>query len=90
MLGSLRRSLEKIREHRTGHNIQYQIGDASVGAFSVFYIQSPSFLTHQPYMRQRQGQLDAKSLFGVEPIPSDGQRQGPGAGTTLSGVHVRR
>jgi hypothetical protein len=73
MLGSLRQRLDKVPEHRTGRNIQYQIAEAGLGAFSVFYIQSPSFLAHQRHMQQRQGQNNAQSLFGVEAIPSDGQ-----------------
>jgi hypothetical protein len=69
----LRCSLEAVPEHRTGHNTRYEIADASLGAFSVFYLQSPSFLAYQQQMRQRQGQDNAKSLFGIEEIPSDGQ-----------------
>ena len=73
MLGSLRRSLERVPEHRTGRNIQYEIVNAGLGAFSVFCMQSPSFLAHQRHMQQRQGRSNAKSLFGIEAIPSDGQ-----------------
>ena len=50
MLGSVRRSLERVPEHRTGRNVQYEIVDAGLGAFSVFYMQSPSFLAHQRHM----------------------------------------
>jgi hypothetical protein len=73
MLASLRRSVEAVPEHRTGRNTRYEIADAGLGAFSVFYLQSPSFLAYQQQMRQRQGQDNAKSLFGIEEIPSDGQ-----------------
>ena len=73
MLGSLRRSLKRIPEHRTGRNIQYEIVDAGLGAFSVFYTQSPSFLAHQRHMEQHQGRNNARSLFDVETIPCDGQ-----------------
>lgn len=45
MLGSLRRSLEAIPEHRTGHNTQYSLVDGGLGAFAVFCLQSPSTLT---------------------------------------------
>lgn len=73
MLGSLRRSLEKVPEHRTGRNTRYEIADAGLGAFSGFYMQSPSFLAHQRHMQQREGRNNAQSLFGIEAIPSDGQ-----------------
>ncbi len=55
MLASLRRSLEAVPEHRTGRNTQYEIVDAGLGAFSVFYLQSPSFLAYQQRMRQSPG-----------------------------------
>jgi len=73
MLASLRRSLEAIPEHRTGKNIQYDMVDAGLGAFSVFCLQSPSFLAYQEQMRKQHGRDNARSLFGIETIPSDGQ-----------------
>lgn len=73
MLDSVVRSLESVPEHRKGRNTQYEIVDAGLGAFGVFFIQSPSFLAHQRHMEQRQGRNNAKSLFGVEKIPSDAQ-----------------
>lgn len=73
MLHSLRCSLAAIPEHRRGHNTQYEIEDAGLAAFSVFYLQSPSFLAYQQQMRKQQGRDNAKSLFGIERIPSDAQ-----------------
>jgi hypothetical protein len=73
MLGFLRQSLEGVPEHRTGQNIQYSIAEAGLGAFSVFYLQSPSFLAHQRDMQRGKGHNNARGLFGVERIPSDGQ-----------------
>ena len=73
MLGFLRQSLEGVPEHRTGQNTQYSIAEAGLGAFSVFYMQSPSFLAHQHDMQRTKGQNNAQGLFGIERIPSDGQ-----------------
>jgi len=73
MLDGLRQSLEGIPEHRTGRNTQYAIADAGLSAFSVFYLQSPSFLARQRDMHRRKGHNNAKGLFGVERIPCDGQ-----------------
>ncbi len=73
MLTGLRRSLAGIPEHRRGQNTQYKIEDAGLGAFSVFYLQSPSFLAYQQQMKKQQGRDNAKSLFGIENIPSDAQ-----------------
>jgi len=73
MLESLRQDLSGVPEHRTGRNTQYTIVEAGLAAFSVFYMQSPSFLAHQRDMERKKGRNNARSLFGVERIPSDGQ-----------------
>lgn len=73
LLDVVRQNLEEVPEHRTGRNIQYSIAEAGMGAFSVFYMQSPSFLAHQRDMQRKKGQNNAQGLFGVEQIPSDGQ-----------------
>ena len=39
----------------------------------MFYIQSPSFLAYQRHMEEKHGRNNARSLFGVKAIPSDGQ-----------------
>jgi hypothetical protein len=73
MLAGVVRSLESAPEQRKGSNTQYEIVDAGLGAFDVFFLQSPSFLAYQRHMEKRQGRNNAKSLFGVEKIPSDAQ-----------------
>ena len=45
--------------------------DAALSAFSVFFTQSPSFLSYQRTMEQTKGRSNAQSLFGVHQIPSD-------------------
>ena len=47
--------------------------DAALSAFSVFFTQSPSFLSYQKTMAARKGRSNASSLFGVHQIPSDNQ-----------------
>jgi len=44
-----------------------------LGAFGIFFMQSPSFLEYQRQINQRQGRDNAQTLFGVEPIPCDNQ-----------------
>ena len=73
MLRELKASLAKVPEHRTGRNWIYALEDAGLAAFSVFFMQSPSFLAHQRDMQRRKGQNNAEGIFGVERIPSDGQ-----------------
>lgn len=73
MLACVRKSLEGVPEHRKGSNTRYEIADAGLGAFGVFYLQSPSFLAYQRDMQRKRGKNNAQGLFGVEEIPCDGQ-----------------
>ena len=54
-------------------NLKYSIKDAALGAFSMFFSQSPSFLSWQQTMQERQGHNNASAIFGIEKIPSDNQ-----------------
>lgn len=73
MVDKLKESLAQIPEHRTGKNVTYELEDAGLAAFSVFFMQCPSFLAYQRDMQRRKGYNNAQGLFGVERIPSDGQ-----------------
>lgn len=73
MIASLRRAMGKFPDIRTGKNIQYEVMDAASGAFSVFFTQCPSFLSHQILMRQKYSLSNAKTMFGMKDIPSDNQ-----------------
>ena len=73
MLAGVHHSMEAIPEHRRGRNTQYSIADAGLSAFSTFFLQSPSFLAFQKQMKKQQGRDNAKSMFGIENIPSDAQ-----------------
>jgi hypothetical protein len=69
----LQQSFETFSDVRTGANTRYEMVDAGMGAFSVFFTQSPSFLAHQEDMKRRKGHCNAESLFGLDRIPSDNQ-----------------
>jgi hypothetical protein len=65
--------VDSLPEHRNGKNVTYAIRDAALGAFSVFFMQSPSFLAHQEEMQLNTGRNNAVSLFELQAIPSDNQ-----------------
>jgi hypothetical protein len=65
--------VERFPDRRTGKNTQFSLEDVTRGAFGVFFCQSPSFLAFQELMQQQQGKNNARSLFGVQQIPSDNQ-----------------
>jgi len=73
LLRLLQRQLEQLPEHRTGKNSRYSLKDAGLGAFAVFFTQSPSFLAYQRHMQRTRGRNNAESIFGIEKIPSDNQ-----------------
>jgi hypothetical protein len=70
-----------LRQHTAGlpdfrkpsPNTRYTIQGAALGAFGIFFMQSPSFLEYQRQLHQHHGRDNAQTLFGVEPIPSDNQ-----------------
>jgi len=70
----LRSSLhDLLDERRPGNNTKYQVEDAVMAAFSIFFTQSASFLEHQRLMKSNKGKDNAESLFSIEKIPCDNQ-----------------
>jgi len=70
---ALRTTIATFPDKRTGKNKHYAVVDAALGAFAVFFTQSPSFLAYQRDMHARKGQSNAHTLFGLSEIPSDNQ-----------------
>lgn len=52
---------------------RYEMEDAALSAFAVFFSQSPSFLDRQIRMQKQLGRNNATSLFGGHKIPCDHQ-----------------
>lgn len=71
MVSYLQEQFAKLPDCRTGKNQFISMRDIGLSAFSVFFNQCPSFLEHQRLMERRSGKNNAKSLFGIEHIPSD-------------------
>jgi hypothetical protein len=71
LVGSLRQTLGALPDRRTGDNARYSMEDIGLSAFSVFFTQSPSFLTYQQAMHKAKGRSNAQSLFQIGQIPCD-------------------
>jgi hypothetical protein len=70
----LQESWQSLPDYRKpNNNARYEISDAALAAFSVFFMQSDSFLAHQRDMHQRKGKDNVATLFEVANIPSDNQ-----------------
>jgi hypothetical protein len=67
----LRRTFEQFTDPRQGKNTRYTVVDAGLSAFSVFFMQRPSFLEYQRSLEQAHGTSNAQTLCGVHPIPCD-------------------
>jgi len=73
LIKEIQGSFERLPDQRTGENTRYEIKDAAVSAFGIFFTQSRSFLAYQRMMEKAKGKSNVQSLFGAERIPSDGQ-----------------
>src|SRR4030042_450019 len=58
---------------KPNNNTRYEIIEAILSAFSVFFMQSSSFLAHQRLLQSKKGRNNATSLFKIDAIPSDQQ-----------------
>jgi hypothetical protein len=58
-------------DKRQGSNIHYPIADIGLAAFSIFFMQHPSFLAFQRTLHTNQGKDNTQTLFNMESIPSD-------------------
>jgi hypothetical protein len=65
------RQLGPVPDKRRGINTTYRMADVGMAAFSVFFMQSPSFLAHQRQFEEGHGRSNCASLFGITKIPSD-------------------
>ena len=73
VIKAIGQSFEGLPDHRSGENTRYEIKDAAVSAFGIFFTQSPSFLAYQRMIEKSKGRSNVQSLFGAEQIPSDAQ-----------------
>ena len=73
LLEFLENAIDALPDRRTGKNTMYEIRDAALSAFSVFFTQSPSFLEFQRTMERHKGNTNARTIFGVHEMPCDNQ-----------------
>lgn len=78
------------QDNRRAASCKYQLSDAGLAAFSVFFTQSASFLEHQRDLQRLKGKSNALSVFGLKKIPTDPQIRNlldPVAADTLGVVY---
>jgi hypothetical protein len=88
----LHRRIDALPDHRKrGPNTRYRVQDAALGAFGIFFTQSPSFLDYQRHLQKTKGHNNACTVFGVETIPCNNQirnRLDPLMPRSLDGVYL--
>jgi hypothetical protein len=55
LISALREICAVLPDKRRGKNSHYAMADIGMAAFSVFFMQSPSFLAHQRHLAQGMG-----------------------------------
>jgi hypothetical protein len=73
LLSILTDCIEGFPDPRKGKNSHYSMRDITLSAFSVFFTQSPSFLSYQRSMQQQKGCNNGRTIFGIDKIPTDAQ-----------------
>jgi hypothetical protein len=71
LIGALRGCCHSLPDLRQGGDVRYTMADIGLSAFSLFFLQSPSFLAHQRRLEEGQGRSNCQTLFGLDQIPSD-------------------
>ena len=71
LIAALNALCATLPDRRTGDNTSYSMGDIGMGAFGVFFMQSPSFLAHQTALERGRGTSNCQTLLGMAKIPTD-------------------
>jgi hypothetical protein len=71
LIASLRDCCQSLPDVRQGGEARYTMAEIGLSAFSLFFLQSPSFLAHQRRLEDGQGRSNCQTLFGLERSPSD-------------------
>jgi hypothetical protein len=71
LIAALKALCETLPDRRRGENSSYTMSDIGMGAFGVFFTQSPSFLAHQTALERGRGTSNCQTLLGMERIPTE-------------------
>ena len=71
LLSELKEVCAGLEDKRQGLGYRYTMTDIGLAAFSVFFLQSPSFLGHQRALAEGHGRSNCQTLLGMAAVPSD-------------------
>src|SRR5919107_525409 len=70
LLAGVRSACAAFPDKRRG-NVTYSMADIGLSAFSLFFMQSESFLAHQRALEDGRKASNCQSLFGMTAVPTD-------------------
>lgn len=74
IIAAMKSQLGELPDLRKPSNgTKYEVLDAVLSAYSVFFMQSPSFLAHEQDRKREQGKNNLENLFGVHKTPTTNQ-----------------
>ena len=73
VISELRSVCASLPDKRTGSNICHEMADFGLSAFSLFFMQSPSFLAHQRALSRARERSNGETLFAMSRSPTDNQ-----------------
>ena len=71
LLAGLKAICATFPDTRKGRGGNIEIADFGLAAFSMFFMQSASFLAYQCALEKGQGRSNGQTLFGIGRVPSD-------------------
>ena len=73
MLDIFKENISDLPDFRKNknNNVKYSMEDIMLTPLSMFYMQSPSWLSFQKKMEETKGISNMTTLFGVDKIPTD-------------------
>src|SRR4051812_37034660 len=70
LLAGVRSACAAFPDKRHGE-VTYSMADIGLSAFSLFFMQSESFLAHQRALEEGRKMSNCQSLFGMTAVPTD-------------------
>ena len=71
LLDGVRTTCAGFPDKRRGGDVTYSMADIGLSAFSLFFMQSESFLSYQRGLEEGRKTSNCQSLFGMKAIPTD-------------------
>ena len=71
LLDGVRTVCAGFPDKRRGGDVTYAMADIGLSAFSLFFMQSESFLSHQRGLEEGRKTSNCHSLFGMKAVPTD-------------------